>query len=281
MNRLVLIVPVSLVGLPLLAYLLLYPNAPEGPRPEDNPVPEVSGAGPLPDNARMEQLAHTDQIAFLKNCIRRYQRDVQGYTLVMQKQERINGYLNPTKERIDVWFREDPHSVLMKWRDGARLAEAVLWVEGQHDGKMLVRPNGFAARLIAGDVTPRDVDGPEARKSGRFPINRFGLKLSLERALASWQAAQNHHALHTESAGLKRLAEADDRLCYHIRRIGDEPEGDGVLEQVLYIDQETWLPVGIISRGKDGELIGEYYFRQIHLNPDFQPHQFERAALAP
>jgi hypothetical protein len=281
MNRVVLGVPVCLVGLSLLAYLLVNQSPADGPRPVDNPLPEVTGDGPLPDNARMEQLARTDQVAFLKNCLRRYQRDVQGYTLVMQKQERTNGYLNPTKEVIDVWLREEPHSVLMKWRAGARLAEAVLWVEGENDGKMLVRPNGFASRLVAGDVTLCDVDGPEARKSGRFPINRFGLRLSLERALASWQTAQDHHALHTEFHGLERLALADDRLCFHIRRIGDEPEGDGVLDQVLYIDQETWLPLGIIARGQGGALIGEYYFRQIHLNPEFKPGQFERAALAP
>ncbi len=281
MSRLVLFLPVSLVGLPLLAYLLINQDPADGPRPEDKPVPEVSGEGPLPDNAGMERLARTDQVAFLKNCLRRYQRDVRGYTLTMQKQERINGYLNRTKELVDVWLREEPHSVLMKWRAGARLAEAVLWVEGENDGKMLVRPNGVVARLAAGDVTLRDADGPEARKSGRFPINRFGLRLSLERALASWQAAQERQALHTEFPGVERLAEADNRQCFHIRRVGDEPEGDGVLDQVLYIDQETWLPVGILARGKSGELIGEYYFRQIHLNPEFKPDQFDRAALAP
>ena len=281
MRRLVLFLPVSLVGISVLAYLLVNQDPADGPRPEDKSVPEVSGDGPLPDNARMEQLARTDQVTFLKNCLRRYQRDVHGYTLVMQKQERINGYLNPTKELVDVWLREEPHSVLMKWRAGARLAEAVLWVEGENDGKMLVRPNGLVARLAAGDVTLRDPDGPEARKSGRFPINRFGLKLSLERALASWQAAHDRQVLHTEFPGVERLAQADDRLCFHIRRQGDEPEGDGVLEQILYIDQETWLPVGILARGKGRELIGEYYFRQIHLNPEFNPDQFNRSALTP
>lgn len=281
MNRLILWVPVSLVGLLLLAYLLANQDSSEGLRPEEKPVPEISGDGPLPDNAHMEQLARANQVAFLKNCLRRYQRDVQGYSLVMQKQERINGYLNPKKELIDVWFQDKPHRVLMKWRAGARLAEAVLWVEGENDDKMLVRPNGFAARLVAGDVTLRDVDGPQARQSGRFPLNRFGLKLSLERALASWQAAQEQHALHTEFGGVERLAQADDRPCYQIRRVGDAPEGDGVLEQILYIDQDTWLPLGIIARGQGGQLIGEYYFRQIHLNPEFKPAQFNRSALAP
>lgn len=280
MTRWLLFLPVCLVGGPILVFLLLDQSSSGSPRPGDKPLPKVSEEGALPDAARMEELAQNDQVAFLKNCIRRYQREVRGYQLMMQKQERLQGTLYP-KEKIEVFFRGKPHSVLMIWKEGARKAERVLYVEGENEDKMLVRPNGSIARLVAGDVTARPVDGPEAQQSGRFGVHKFGLKMSLERALASWQGAQDRGALHVDYLGLQPLAGVDGRICYGIHRVGDVPEDDGVLDQTLYVDKETWLPLGIIARGKGGELIGEYYFHVLKLNTDFPPGQFDRSALNP
>ena len=42
---------------------------------------------------------------------------------------------------------------------------------------------------------------------------------------------------------------------------------------------QTWLMVGTILRGEEGQLIAEYYFRDIHLNPTFAKDQFTRKAL--
>src|SRR5262249_24522361 len=66
-----------------------------------------------PDNATMRQLAAKDPIAFLENCVHRYNRDVQSYRLKFHKKERIGGRLNDAEE-IDVCFRDKPHSVLFR-----------------------------------------------------------------------------------------------------------------------------------------------------------------------
>ena len=57
------------------------------------------------------------------------------------------------------------------------------------------------------------------------------------------------------------------------------PENDGVLELTVYVDKETLLQVGSTVKGEDGKLIGEYFFRDIHFNPDFKAEQFTREAL--
>jgi outer membrane lipoprotein-sorting protein len=57
------------------------------------------------------------------------------------------------------------------------------------------------------------------------------------------------------------------------------PEDDGVTELIIYVDTETLLQVGTVLKGADGQLIAEYYFRDIRLNPQFRPNQFTRAAL--
>src|SRR5260370_1431851 len=78
----------------------------------------ASMLGPASDDAarsvasKMAQLAKDDPIAFLTECLARYDREVKGYRAVMQKQERIGGRLQP-KEIINVCFKEKPHSVLL------------------------------------------------------------------------------------------------------------------------------------------------------------------------
>jgi hypothetical protein len=231
-------------------------------------------------DAKMAHLAKEDPIGFLTECLARYDREVKGYRAVMQKQERIGGRLQP-KEIINVCFKEKPHSVLLVWIEGARRAERALYVEGENNGKMLARPNGLIARKVAGDIVERDVDGPDARQSGRYPLSEYGIKKGTERTLAGWSAARDQRALHVEYLGEQRIREAGDRLCYKLRRRYARPENDGVTELTIYVDKENLLQVGSILKAAGGKLIGEYFFRDIELNPAFSDGQFERRALSP
>ena len=73
----------------------------------------------------MTRLAKTDPVAFIEACIRRYDREVKGYRCVMHKQERLDGKVAAVGgDRLQ--FREKPFSVLMDWREGARLAQKTL-----------------------------------------------------------------------------------------------------------------------------------------------------------
>ena len=48
----------------------------------------------------------------------------------------------------------------------------------------------------------------------------------------------------------------------------------------VYLDTQTWLQVG--TRLVDGEeqLIGEYFFRDVRLNPDLPPEHFSDKQLS-
>jgi hypothetical protein len=256
----------------------------------------------------MQKLAREDPVAFLENCIRYYDRDVQGYRLVMQKQERVPTRLPiekrklQKKEVIEVCFKDKPHSVFMHWLEGERLADRCLYVEGENDDMILVHPSGIAGKFVK--FVKRKVDGPEAQESGRYTLNRFGIKNGTLRTLTFCKKAQEKGTLHMEyygadgqwhacgheakvSLGEQKVEGAGNRSCYVLRRHYDEPENDGVKELTLYIDKQTWLQVGSIVEGPPEEpngtkryLIGEYYFRDIELNPQFSPDQFKEAALA-
>jgi hypothetical protein len=232
--------------------------------------------GPLPTEAALQNLAKTDPIRFLETCIRRYDREVKGYTATLRKQERIDGVLERS-EVIDVAFREEPFSVLMKWKEGARRAAAVLYVKGENQDQLLVRPSGVFS--FAG-VVRRDPNGGDAKKAGRYPLPEFGIKIGMQRTLASWERARKANALHVEYVGVKHVKEAGGRRCWVLRRSPyQKPEEDGITELTMYVDTETWLQLGTVLKGNEGQLIGEYFFRDVRLNPHFEPGTFSIDAL--
>jgi hypothetical protein len=275
---------------PLLLCLLygcLLAAAPSGParlaRPPERPVPVIGDDDrPPPDAEQMGRLARERPLEFVEECLRRYRRDVRGYTLTMTKEERINGQLEKPEE-MEVAFREQPYSVALTWVQGARRAQKAVYVAGRNDDKLLVRPTPkwhlvarLAGRLDKDGVAAIDVDGDDARQSGRFTIKEFGMYQGLARLFADWKAAQDRGALHVEYLGEQTVQEAGGRTCYVLRRTRFlRPERDSVTEQVLYVDKETWLQVGSVARGEPG-LIGAYFYRDIHINPPFDADPFGR-----
>jgi len=280
MRRLLLLLP--------LCALIFSPSGekePEKQRTLDLKPFVDDGKVALPDGEGLEKLAQKDPIAFLENCLRRYQREVKGYTCTFQKQERLDNKLQPS-ETIAVTFRQDPNSVLFRWKQGARLADAALYVEGENQQKdkngnpksyLVALPPGILGRL--GPVT-RDPDSEDSKKSGRYSLPQFGIEKGTQRTLASWKEAHNKGELHVEFLGETKLKEAGDRMCYKLRRIKyAEPEEDGVTELTIYIDKETWLQVGSVIKGKDDQYIAQYYFRDIKLNPEFTDETFKKESL--
>jgi Protein of unknown function (DUF1571) len=253
-------------------------------RPE-SPVRVIVDRGQrLSDAEEMGRVAREQPIEFLEECLLRYKRNVRGYTLTMSKEERIAGTLEPS-EIMEVAFREEPFSVFLKWDKGARKAERVLYVQGENENKMLVRatPGWYLAARAAGRVKDGlvvvDPDDEDARQSGRVTIKEFGLYNGLARVLADWEAARKKDALHVEYLGEQTVEQVDNRRCHVLRRTQFlKPERDGVTEQIVYIDKETWLQVGSVARGSMG-LIGAYFYRDVKINPEFSPNQFMRAGL--
>jgi Protein of unknown function (DUF1571) len=232
---------------------------------------------PLPNDAAMEHLAKTDVLAFFRQCLSRYDREIRGYTATLDKTERLDGDLQPP-EVLAVSFREQPFSALLEWQKNARLAKKSLYVKGQNNDKLLVLPNGKILSLAG--VVERDADGPSAKKSGRYSQAEFGIKIGTERTLVSWEQAKKDNALHVEFLGQKKMEQAGNRVCYVFKRAPyEKQEEDGITEATIYVDKETWLQVGSVLKGADG-LIGEYWFHDIKLNPEFKADTFTRKGLS-
>jgi hypothetical protein len=230
------------------------------------------------DHTTTARLPDPDPVAFLEKCLERYDRqEIRGYRAILYKQERIDSHLNPPEE-IEICYRTHPRSVFMHWLQGARRAESILYVEGEYGAKILVHPSGPIGRIMK-EMTI-DPDSPAARQAGRYSIKDLGLREALERTVRQWQGAREQSELQVEYLGVKRVPEADDRRCYTLRRTFTKPEKDGVTEATVFIDYETWFQVGTALRGESRTLIGEYMYRDVGLNPPFDPNQFEPSALA-
>jgi hypothetical protein len=222
----------------------------------------------------LELLAETDPVEFLQLCLNRYEQDVRGYRCVFAKQEKVNGKLRK-KERIFVHFREKPFSVHMEWLEGNDLlgAKRTLYAEGLTDGFLF-------ARTTFGLVVPKKLDDPQVTATSRFPITQFGVASGARDTLKSMRAAKENGTLYISYEGIVRVKEVGDRLCYKfIRAPQVPPEAEGVNELILYVDLQTHMQVGSVLLDTEGNLIAEYYFRDMDLNPSFDEKQFTRSSL--
>jgi hypothetical protein len=221
-------------------------------------------------------LARKDPVRFLEKSLERYVQDVRGYRLMFNKQERVQGKLRDP-ERILCHFKEKPFSVHMDWKEGAGLASKSLYVDGERKGKLAARLQ-FAG--IPGPKVERAVDDPSAKATSRFPITEFGMYHGAKRTLDSIHEARSRGRLHLRFDGVESVEKVGGRPCYKFTRDPyDPPEDDGLVMMYFYIDQETLFQVGSVLYDGKNQLIAEYYFRDIELNPTFDANQFTEKAL--
>jgi hypothetical protein len=290
--------PVCLLGLPLLVLLILA-HTHGGAHPVDaNEINEVSAEaaaptpvkpivekkGALPDNAAMEKLAKDNPVAFLENCIARYPSVVKtGYSLTLYKKE-IIGSTEFAAELIEVHFRENPYAVYFHWIEGKRKADSVLFAAGENKDKngksqLMARPAGLLARKIVGDVVGREVNGTEAKQSGRYTLDDFGYLNNIQRTYREWKTGVPEGDIRVEYFGIKKIKELNDLECFVVHSVNKTPTANGVSELTAYYDINTWFQAGSIIKDKDGKQVGEYYFKDVKLNPDFAKDQFKPSAL--
>lgn len=251
-------------------------------RPVSTHLPEVVESVPifdptsaLPTPEHFTYLCQTDPVKMLEYALARYQREVSSYSATMEKRERIRGNLL-LREVIHVAFREVPFSVFMYWREGADRAEATLYVAGENDGQLLVRPKNRLAKLVG--YVSRDPNSDDARDASRFTIGEFGIEKGMARTYHAWKMSQQRGTFDFTYKGIEPVAAAGGRPCHIIQRRVNPPEEDGLTEVTIAIDVETWLQVSS-HLWAGSEMIAEYHFRDIQMNPPFTATQFQAKGL--
>lgn len=226
---------------------------------------------PPPNELSFAELCERDPVGALARSMHRYKQEVEGYTCIMAKQERIGGTLNkPEVIRCEV--RESPFSVYLYWVEGRGRAHSLLYpAEGRND-RLAVVPGNEVVRKVMPFVT-RSLDDKEVRAQSRYPITQSGMNSGTARAHASMLVAREQGTLKTRYDGVRPIPELGGKLCHVLHRDSEIPEEDGQTHLMLCFDVETLMQVGAVVHAGD-ELVATYFFRDLVLNPKYEPGQF-------
>jgi len=233
-----------------------------------------------------EDLCKTDPVEAIAESLRAYKTNVNNYTCTLIKQECIKGKLRD-KEAIRCEFQERaldenhaltrPFAVTMRWLEGKGRAEATLYVENQHEGKLNVVPSNPIARKLV-PVAKRNVTDPEVMETSRFPVTEFGILNGTARVHKAWIAVKERGEMKAEYLGVSEIPELGGRKCHVIRRPSIQPEEDGQTLITLYFDVETKLQLGSVLYAGEN-LIGSYFFKDLVLNPPLTESTFTVEAI--
>ena len=218
---------------------------------------------------------------------------VRDYTCRLIKRERIDGQLQDY-QFINVQMRceqkrhgkvEQPMAVFLQFMAPKILADRrVLYVDGQHDGNILVRKGGRSLRYLKLELDPT---GRQAQRQTNYPITDVGFDKIIQRLLNIVADDIKHDptAANTKVAHF-RNAKVGDRVCTHIQVLHPKP-GAGLQfhKASLYVDDELHVPIRLVvhdwpnKEDEEPPLMEEYVYVNLKLNVGLSDADFSESRL--
>ena len=166
----------------------------------------------------------------------------------------------------------------MAWLENAPKGDHVLYVDGERDNQMLVRPTKEFHRFLAGKQVLRDPESKEVMEGTLKPITVFGFKNSLEKLLEVYRLAESRGELETGYDGIATFG--DREVLVLTRHLPERDEYDGE-KTVIYIDTEYLVPVMIAAYdwSDESRLVAQYVFTDIKFNMDLTDADFTPSAF--
>ncbi|MBX3443001.1 MAG: DUF1571 domain-containing protein [Planctomyces sp.] len=206
---------------------------------------------------------------------------IPDYTSTFVKRERIGGDLT-AEQQIQLKVRHAPFSVYMKWRSG-ETGQQVIYVNGQNEGKMLVKPGGLKGR-VAGTLSV-DPDSSLARSQARYPVTMIGLT-ALAETILKFQETQIARGTGFECE-LRDDALFDERPCYRylVTYAGREFSPDYRKSEILidkewsmpvYVRNYTWAKDANPETLDDDTLVEMYAYTEVQVRQQLADMEFDR-----
>jgi hypothetical protein len=177
-----------------------------------------------------------------------------SYQVLMHRQERVNGDLQP-EEDVVLAVRREPLAVRLSWPVGPHKGREVLYRADEPGGLMHVNMADSALPLPRLSIAP---NSPMVMKNSRHPVTEAGFD-SLVRGLEAPRGTTGGSAL--SYSGLETPAPLDHP---HHCLVRTSPSGE---VSRVYLDPKTSLPMLFAVDGPNGELIERYVFRDLVPNP--------------
>jgi hypothetical protein len=244
------------------------------------PTPELNPEAPR---------AEHPVIPVLRMAVEGYQQlrgNVQDYTCVMVRRERVEGRLGP-HEFIYAKVRQRkvldgqvvvPFGVYLKFLKPASVAgREVLYVEGKYDGEMLARRGGTRFAFVTTRLAP---NSDLAMQGNRYPITEFGIENLLRRLIESARDELNYtcHVEYLPEAMINGRR-VDGVVVTHP---DTEPRAP-FFQARIFVDEELQVPVHYESydwpkeRGKEPLLTEQYTYTNLQLNVGLTEMDFDES----
>lgn len=195
---------------------------------------------------------------------------VDNYTTIFLIQERIGDKLQP-ESKIILKFKK-PFMVYMKWLEGPKKGNEILYVDGKYNNEILVRTNKWYNALI-GSLDPH---GALAMDGNRHPVTEVGIGHLVNVLVTSFrQAKEQGDALIQEFSAEATMF---DRPAYKIEATFPPSKYyKDAARIILYIDKEHQLPVFITIFNEANQLVEKYGYQDLQLNVGLTEKDFDKA----
>ncbi len=214
--------------------------------------------------------------------LERLRREVQDYSALMLKQERVGDELLPEEfMRIKVRQAQPEKSIdksfyIRHVKPQSMAGQEAIWIENQNDGKLIAHGAGIQ-KLMKVKLRPNSW---LAMRGNRYAITELGIETMLVRMIEKGKRDRNHpDACRVEYS---RELEFDGNPCTLITIT--HPEKRDYFEfhiAKIYIDDKLQLPVGYEGYLWPTEASGEpvlmerYFYRELKINPGLQASDFD------
>jgi hypothetical protein len=215
----------------------------------------------------------------------RMDREIKDYTATLAKRERVNGrLLEPELMVIKVRHAQvqdgrviSPFAVYVRFLKPAEVkGREVLWVEGQHKGKMIVRNGGLKFEYVTLAIPP---ESDLAMQRNRYPITEIGVKNLTRRLIGNGQEELQHHDCEVKTSPGAKI---NNRPCTVIQVSHPTRREDHNYQFArILVDDGLQLPVYYAAYDwpkEDGgppRLLEEYTYTDIKLNVGLTDRDFD------
>jgi hypothetical protein len=208
--------------------------------------------------------------------------NIRDYTATLVKRETVNGQTGE-QEFMKIKVRNPrktdkgnvPFSVYMKFLKPIAGRE-VIWVEGRHQGKLLVHEPGVVSGFKTFELDP---DGALAMRGNRHPIYEAGLENLVKKLI---EKAERDRKVGLCEVEYREGAKINGRSCTLIEVIHNErKEPFEFYKAQVFIDDEMQIPVRFASynwpsrEGAEPQLIEEYTYTKVELNVGLTDFDFD------
>jgi outer membrane lipoprotein-sorting protein len=196
---------------------------------------------------------------------------VRDYTATFKKRERVQGVL--LDPEVMQFKYQKPFRVYLRWLAGPNEGREVLYAEGANGNRLLVYDPSGLQRFFTLLMSPRD---DRAMRESRHPITQIGIgkliQLIAENARRAWSRGELQLVNH--GAG-----EESGRHVWRYEGILPEDPARGYFCARLFlsVDRESGLPVRVWIYEWDGNLVGDYSYANLRVNPGLTPQEFDPA----